>query len=287
MKFAIIIPVYNALDDVRRCIDSVFQNADFEITTVVAVDDCSKEDTAKYLRDVAGASNGRLKLIRNEENLGFVQSCNKGLSCVDADIYVLLNSDTEIPRNFCERIIKCFESDSNIGVASPIASHSCRYYIAKPLDMSFNEVDNKIFENNKPQYPTIPSAEGFCFCIRKEVIDKIGMLDVVYGKGYCEEVDFSYRAIKAGFRCALIDNLYVYHRRNCSFGAEQRKECIAINTSVFKERWGNFHKKWVKSHKNPINKIRKILYKNSFITDCEKIYVINIFGKLFKIKKKL
>lgn len=287
MNIAIIIPVYNALDDVKRCINSIFKHANFDFTSVIAVDDCSREDTAEYLRETAENSNGKLKLVRNEENLGFVQSCNRGLSSVDADIYVLLNSDTEIPQNFCERIIKCFESDSNIGVASPIASHSCRYYIAKPLNMAFEDVDNKILETNTPKYPAIPSAEGFCFCIRKEVIEKIGMLDLAYGKGYCEEVDFSYRAIKAGFRCALIDNMYVYHRRNCSFGAEQRKECIAINTSVFKERWGNFHKKWVKSFKNPINKIRKSFYEKAFITDCEKIYVINIFGKLFRIKKKL
>lgn len=287
MKLAVIIPVYNALDYLKLCIESILSNVNFDYTSVWAIDDCSNDDTALFLKDVEIKSGGKIKILRNEENLGFVKTCNRGLQNADADVYILLNSDTIIPKNFCEKIVKCFEANKNTGLASPIGSFSSRYYIIKPINLSLDEINEKLERIHKTEYPKIPSAEGFCFCIRKETKDKIGLLDTIYGKGYSEEIDYSYRAIQQGLQCTLIDNLYVYHKNNCSFGAEKRKEYMAVNSKIFQDRWGNFYKEWIKNNKhiNPIKRIRKEFFKDAIITNCEKAYMVNIFGKLFKIKK--
>ena len=282
-KISIIIPVYNALDDLKLCIESIVCNVNFEYTSVLIIDDCSSSETKNYLKNLA---HPKIKIIFNEQNLGFIKTCNKGLLDESAEIYVLLNSDTIIPKNFCEKIIECFESDENIGIASPISSHSSRYYILKPLNMSLDEINSKIEKIHNPKYPEIPSSEGFCFCIKKDTIDKIGVLDTIYGKGYHEEIDYSYRAIQNGIKCSLIDNLYVYHKNNVSFGSVLRRKQMEENSKIFKKRWGNFYKNWIKEHKhiNPIKKLRKEFFKDRFITRCEKAYIMNIFGRLFKIK---
>jgi len=179
-------------------------------------------------------------LIENDENLGFVKTCNKGMHLANGRIIVLLNSDTIIPSGFCERIKRCFESDKNIGVASPISSNSYSYYIKQPEDKTLEQMNSLLRKKHKPTYPTILSAEGFCFCIRKDVIQDIGYFDEIFGKGYHEEVDFAYRAFSNGWFNVLIDDLYVYHKKNASFGEFNSNELIVKNDKIFHERWDDF-----------------------------------------------
>ena len=90
----VIIPIYKGFDQTRRCIDSVLRSGQVTPFEIVAVDDASPElDITRYLDKLAGA--GRITLLRNETNLGFVHSVNRGMALhPDRDV-VLLNSDTE------------------------------------------------------------------------------------------------------------------------------------------------------------------------------------------------
>lgn len=288
MKLSIIIPVYNALEDLKLCINSLLENVNFDYTEVLVINDCSNEETGLYLDVLSKQYSEKIKVLINQENLGFIKTCNKGIENASGDILVLLNSDTIIPKLFCEKIIDCFENNKSIGIASPLASHSSRYYLPKPLNMSLEEINNKLAKIHKTTYPKIPSAEGFCFCIKKETVSKIGLLDTIYNKGYHEEIDYSYRALKNNIDCALIDNLYVYHKNNASFGSAKRKTYIANNTKIFEERWKGFRKDWTKKHKhiNPIKLIRKEFYGNRFFAfeRCEKCIVVKLFNFIFKIK---
>src|SRR4030095_12858710 len=91
----VIIPVYKGLEETKRCIESVLACRQREPFSVVVVDDASPEPAiASYLDALAAA--GRVELARNEHNLGFVQSVNRGMAMhADRDV-VLLNSDTEV-----------------------------------------------------------------------------------------------------------------------------------------------------------------------------------------------
>ena len=221
------------------------------------------------------------------------------------DIVVLLNSDTKIPTEFCERIIKCFESDQKIGIASPISSHTCSYFIPMPLFYSIEKMNKKLRQKHKCVYPLIPAAEGFCFCIRKDVISQQGYLDTVWGKGYHEEVDYSYKAITNGWKNVLIDDLYVFHKRHASFGKTQRNIQIQNNNAEFLRRWCGFREEYEKTHKlqNPIFAIEKELFPFSHNRELDrspleylfsiknslnhKYKVMTILGIKFKTKKKV
>ena len=260
-EISLIIPIYNALSDVKRLLVSVLQNFDFNSGEVILIDDCSEKETADYLYSFA-AKNKNFKLLKNEKNLGFVKTCNLGMRKANGNILVLLNSDTEIPGGFCKKIINCFKSDPKIGVASPIASHSVNYSIRMPKGYNIQKMNDIIGKKHTTSYPLMPSAEGFCFCIRKEVITAQGCLDEIYGKGYHEEVDFAYRAITNGWKNVLIDNLYVYHKRHASFGIEKRSQLIKQNNDIFNERWAGFREEYTQKHnlENPITKIYKDIF---------------------------
>ncbi len=72
-------------------------------------------------------------------------------------------------------------------------------------------------------YPELVTAVGFCMYICRSAINDIGYFDDVnFGKGYGEEVDFSFRAINKGYKNVLCDNTFVYHKGKASFLDTQR-----------------------------------------------------------------
>jgi len=220
---------------------------DFSCGEVIVVDDSSNQRTARYLERFSKKHG--ICLIKNSANLGYLKSCNLAVSHAKGDLIVLLNSDCQIPQNFSNRIVACFQSDENIIAASPVASFSANYFIPEFLPMY---VMNRIIGRRKPKYPYIYNAEGFCFCVRKSYVDKYHLFDPVYGFGYCEEVDFCLGVKSRGKKCVLIDNLYVKHARNKSFGISRDKR-LAENNKILYERWAGFiHECELTSSENPI-----------------------------------
>ncbi len=279
-KISVIIPVYNALEDVKHCLESILNNFNFDLGDVCLINDCSNLETTSFL-DSFVQKNLNIKVLKNEENLGFVKTCNRGMKLAQGDIVVLLNSDTKIPKEFCERIIKCFNSDSEIGIASPISSCSCTFYIEMPKNYNLQKMNKLLREKHKCKYPLIHAAEGFCYCIRKDVIEQQGYLDEVFGKGYHEEIDYAYRAITNGWKNVLIDDLYVYHKRQASFGAEIREKLIEQNNPVFKARWEGFREYYVQKNRisNPIHKIKKQMFPLKFDPNaCERKGIEYLFS---------
>lgn len=259
-RVSCVIPIYNALDDVKILFQSISENFNFDLGEIILVNDCSKSETTEFLEQFS-KSNPQFQYFANEENLGFVKTCNKGMSIAKGDIIVLLNSDTKLPKEFCERIIKCFESDEKIGIASPISASSITYYIPLPKNCTLEDMNQRLRAKHKCTYPLIPNAEGFCYCVRKQVIDQQGYLDTVWGKGYHEEVDYAFRAITNGWKNVLIDDLYVFHKAEASFGSKTRKQQIKQNNPEFKKRWDGFKHKYIMDNNldNPMLKIDKEL----------------------------
>lgn len=260
-KVSVIVPIYNALDDLNLLLESMLKNFNFNLGDITLINDYSNQETSDFLQTFC-FENNQFRLLNNEENLGFVKTCNRGIREAKGDIVVLLNSDTQIPKEFCERIIQCFESNNKIGVASPISSHTCEYFIPLPKNYTVERMNKLLRKKHECTYPLIPAAEGFCFCIRKEVIKQQGFFDEIWGKGYHEEVDFAYRSVTNGWKNVLIDDLYVYHKRQASFGSENREKLIEQNNPEFFKRWDGFRDKYIKENNlvNPVLEIEKKMF---------------------------
>ena len=256
MKISLVIPVFNALKDVKVCIKSVLKNFDFSLGEVLIIDDFSENDTKNYLLKIAEKYKDKLTLQRNSENLGWLKTCNNAVKFSNNEIIVLLNSDCVIPKNFCPKIIKCFEADIDIVTASPIASATAQNYI--PLIFPIN-VMNRLLERRKPTYPDLYNSDGFCFCVRKDYINNVrnGLLfDPIYNKGYCEEVDFCFDVQTHNKRTVLIDDLYLIHKRHKSFKGNKAKY-LTENNKIFYSKWGDLitNKECQVKEKPPIIKI--------------------------------
>lgn len=251
-SISIIIPVYNAIDDTKKCLESIERSKLSNNVEIIIVNDYSNKETGIFLKEYI-KTREKYKLIENEQNLGFVKTCNKGMREAQGDIVILLNSDTMIPTRFEERILECFNSDDTIGIASPLASNSGLWDLPFVEGKNYEEMDKHVEITSEKKYPNILCPEGFCFCIRHEVINNIGYLDEVFGRGYCEETEYTLRALNVEWRIVLIDNLYVFHKRHASFGIEARKKQIETNKKILWDRW-----KWLYDRQMEYVKMSKL-----------------------------
>ncbi len=238
---SLIIPVYNALPETKDLFASIEQSNLSENVEIIIMNDKSDSETTEFLKQLS-ARFKKYRLINNLENLQFVKNCNKGMNLSKGDVIVLLNSDTLIPKRWEERILECFNSCPSIGVASPIASASGLWNVPIINGMNFEEMDSHIEKISDKKYPVVVSPEGFCFAIRRECYETILTsdgdqgFDEVFCPCYCEETDFSIRVLKQGWKTVIIDNLYVYHKRQASMGSELRKQQIDKNAKILFDR---------------------------------------------------
>ena len=221
----VIIPVYQDRAVTHRCLDSVLGHRQQRPHEVIVIDDASPDsDLVRYLDDLAAA--GRITLLHNPVNQGFVATANRGLALhPDRDV-VLLNSDTEVTSDWLDRLARCAYAGVTTGTVTPFSNNAtlCSYPHPSaanelPPGLSLAETDALFQRANAGRWLEIPTAVGFCMYIRRDCLQAVGAFDEHnFGLGYGEENDFCMRAAKAGWRHALCADTYVYHVGGVSFG---------------------------------------------------------------------
>jgi GT2 family glycosyltransferase len=223
----VIIPVYKGLEETRRCVESVLHHAQREAFAPVVVDDASPEpEISAYLDRLAHS--GRIELLRNESNLGFVQTVNRAMELHrDRDV-VLLNSDTEVANDWLDRMVAAASRNDRIATVTPFSNNAtiCSYPFegwssGLPGKLGLAALDQLFAGTNAGQSIDIPTAVGFCMYIRRRCLDEMGLFDNRYGRGYGEENDFCMRSAKSGWRHVLAADVFVFHEGGVSFSDER------------------------------------------------------------------
>ena len=237
----VVVPVHGGLAATRRCLESVLAHAQEAAHEVVVIDDRGPEPAiGRYLDELAAA--GRVTLLRNERNLGFVQSVNRGMALhPDRDV-VLLNSDTEVANDWLDRLSAAAHSAPDIATATPFSNNAtiCSYPFdgwtgGVPGALGLGGLDAVFASTLAGRTLDIPTAVGFCMYIRRDCLERVGLFDAErYGRGYGEENDFCMRALKSGWRHVLAADAFVFHEGSVSFGPE-KLELIERATRVLCE----------------------------------------------------
>jgi GT2 family glycosyltransferase len=228
----VIIPVYGGIAETKRCVEHVLKSVSQNRTLnrIILVDDCGPDPAIGALLDEL-TDNPRVHLIKNERNLGFVESVNRGMSFAGLNDVVLLNSDTEVVGNWLDRLTFHAYAGSDVGSVTPFSNNAtiCSYPALPgrpdlPKGQTVGMIDNAFRIANAGRSVDLPTAVGFCMYIKRACLDEVGLFDVeTFGKGYGEENDFCLRSAKLGWRHILAGDVFVYHVGEVSFSEKSKK----------------------------------------------------------------
>ncbi|MDE0036971.1 MAG: glycosyltransferase [Gammaproteobacteria bacterium] len=230
----IVVCVHNALEDVRRCLESVLSRTAIDFALIV-VNDGSGPETTKWLRDTAGR-HSVIELIETDGPLGYTRAANRGLRATTAPYVALLNSDTVVPRLWVECLLECLQTDERLGIVGPLSNAASWQSVPErfadsggwaindlPVGYNVDEYGELVHRISEQAFPRVEFLNGFCLLMRRKVVKAIGYLDEdAFPQGYGEENDYCIRAREAGFELAIADHCFVYHAKSRSFGTRAR-----------------------------------------------------------------
>lgn len=228
----IVICVHNAIDDVKRCLESIIQHT-LPPYSIIIVDDGSSAPTRTYLDEFVFAHGATL--VRHEVAKGYTFAANAGLRASSAPFVVLLNSDTEVTGAWLDRMVDCSLADEKLGIVGPLSNCASWQSVPElfvngdwadnelPANYSANAMARIVSDISLRNGIQVGFVNGFCMLIRRSTLDDVGLFDEkTFGAGYGEENDFCIRARKKGWKLAIADDAYVFHHQSRSYGHDRR-----------------------------------------------------------------
>ena len=236
MKCDIIIPIWDQLEFTRDCVKSIVENTKYPFRLIL-IDNGSAQKTQIYLRSLLNQPNPEVRLIRNEENLGFVKAVNQGLKASDAPYICVMNNDTVAADGWLAEMIDVADSNQAIGLINPSSNNLGQNPPA--TDSAAIKKFAEGLRKFKGHYIELGAALGFCMLIKRDVFKKLGYFDEAYGIGNFEDTDYSRKAVSSGYLCVRAKASYVYHRISKSFLKNKDfEEVFRKNEELFNRRWG-------------------------------------------------
>jgi GT2 family glycosyltransferase len=236
----IVVCAHDASEDVSRCLASIIAHTDKRHRLTI-IDDASGPECRAML-DQFVAEHPTATLMRIDQRLGYTRSANLGLRQSRADLVVLLNSDTIVTPEWLEHLLECARSDTKIGIVGPLSNAAHFQSVPKrfangtwrvnqlPAGWTADDMARLISRIAPRSFPRVGVINGFCFAITRPVIDTIGFFDEeAFPDGYGEEMDYCFRALRAGFELAVADHAYVYHAKGRSYPPDQQKALKAAS----------------------------------------------------------
>ncbi|SIS59542.1 glycosyltransferase [Phaeovulum vinaykumarii] len=251
-RVTLVVPVFNAFDLLPETLERVVRHTDLDWRAIV-VEDCSTDARVRpWLRDWAAARNaahpGRVRLLENAANLGFIGSVNRALAEALAwdDPVILLNSDALVPPNWASRLIAPL-GDPQVASVTPMSNDAENTSVplvsrARPLAPGQGDAIDTVAAGFHPLagLADLPCGVGFCMAIAPDWLRKAPGFDPAFGRGYGEEVDWSCRLRAMGARHVAQPALFVEHRGGASFGSAEKRRLIETNNRILQRRYPDF-----------------------------------------------
>jgi GT2 family glycosyltransferase len=235
-RASIIIPTYNALDLLQRCVSSIRRHTEPPYEIIVA-DNGSTDGTASWcLKE-------KLMLISLPRNEGFPAACNKGLRLSTGDTLVLLNNDTVVTPNWLRSLSAALHSGTDVGIVGPVTNYaSGSQQVNYPFEdlAEFERIAATVNLPDPTKWKRVERIVGFCFVFRRDLMEKIGLLDERFSPGHYEDDDYCLRTRMHGYSLLVCHDALIYHEGSASFkreGSQQQSLLVERNYRLFVDKW--------------------------------------------------
>ncbi len=238
---SIVIPVHNHWHHTFGCLLSLQKASDQTPFEIIVVNDASSDETQQRLDACTG-----IKVIHNEENLGFLQTCNRGSASARGDYIVFLNNDTAVADQWLEKLLEVFSEYPDAGlVGSKLVYPDGRLQEAGGIVFA----DGSGWNYGRFEHPDHPAynfvrevdyCSGASIMIPTALFKELGGFDERYIPAYYEDTDLAFAVREAGKRAYYQPQSVVTHFEGISSGtdtASGTKKYQVINQDKFTEKW--------------------------------------------------
>lgn len=222
-KYTISILAYTAIDDAKRCVESVLEHS--RSCKLILTSNGSPELAAFFDSVQERCVPGAVTVIKNEQNEGFIGPHRKAFELCDTPYFVLLNDDTEVTPGWLVRLESPFNKYTMAALSGPKGS-CCS------------------LRDNLDGYPgpRLEYLEGSCLMCKSEIIRKHGLFSPDLVGIYCEDSDLSLRMRRLGYTIHQVD-VKIPHKRSVTTKHIPGIRDIQLrNAEKVKARFGHYLK---------------------------------------------
>jgi len=208
MDISIVIPNYNGAKLLEKNLSKILQAVSFYKkgkTEIIIVDDASTDNSLDLVKDK------NVIVLKNEKNLGFSSTVNKGVRKATGDIIILLNTDVYPQENFLEPLLKHFDDENVFAVGCLDKSIEGEKIVERGRGLGVWKRGFLIHRRGEVDKTNTLWVSGGSGAFRKSIWDKLGGLNELYNPFYYEDIDLSYRALKSGYKIFFEPKSIVFH----------------------------------------------------------------------------
>ncbi|GAO43115.1 glycosyltransferase family 2 protein [Flavihumibacter petaseus] len=218
-RIAIVILNWNGRRHLENFLPTVIRHSHPHASIIVA-DNASSDDSVQWLQ----AHHPEVRVIQLDKNYGFAKGYNEALKLVEAEFYLLLNSDVEVTPGWLEPLLEGMDSNPSLGACQPKMHlwadkasfeyagaaggwlDSLGYPFARGRVFDYCELDHGQYDDAIKVF----WASGAALLVRAELYRRLGGLDEFFF-AHQEEIDFCWRLQLAGFEVMVFPKSLVYH----------------------------------------------------------------------------
>jgi len=270
---------WNTQRFLHRCLCSIFRPEDADVAEamaraglphctgadtiqlqVVVVDNASSDGSAEMVADEFPQAT----LVRSDRNLGFPGGNNLGYRHSAGRYFLLLNSDTVVPKGALTALVRFADARPKAGFVGPRVVNpdgslqmSCRAFPTLGAGLFRNTPLGRLFPNNRftrdylmadfahDEVREVDWLSGCALMARRQMIEEIGLLDEAFFM-YCEDVDWAYRARQAGWERLYVPGATIIHEIGRSTDRAVNRMIVQFHLSMYR-----FFRKHYASTANP------------------------------------
>lgn len=242
---SIVIPVFNAFEFAKRCVDSLLSaktNLAFEI---VLVDNGSGADVRSWM-DALSSRSKALTILRISDNIGYGAGMNAGVRLARSEFLVLANSDTEFTDYSLDCLIKALQDHSDIGVLSPLTNYVGEGPQVAEGAAGLTADDAQAYAMKiRDQDALIEVPERiafFCVVMRRALFHAVNGFDESFVVGNFEDENLCSRIRLLGLKIAIATNAFVFHHGSKTFehNSINHGQWMTMNSSTYQNRLAEF-----------------------------------------------